>query len=231
FTDGGIKLDKKWLEELVRPVRENGADAVYGAYEPILDSFIKECSLIAYVPAKASCGWPAFRTDFIASSLFKKHIWKGAGGFPPFRAAEDKIFMDKVRKTDAKIKYADKALVYWQIPASIKEIFQRFREFSAHDILAARTKDWHRSVFRTYGLLLLFLALGIFISPLFFWCILGIWVLRVMRIFFKKSKDFKYKFALNPFYLFAIQFIVLVTDMAMFCGVLKSMGMRYGKNK
>jgi len=234
FTDAGIRLDKKWLEELVRPIDENGdIDVVYGAFQPLSNSFIRECSLIAYIPAreKVRPGERLFRTNSIASSLFKRQVFDSVAPFPPFRAAEDKVFMDGVKKSGARIFHTDKAVVYWQIPESIKAIFKRFREYSAHDIAAGRARDWHYSVFRTYAAVLLLSLLGIFITPLFLWGIALLWTARIGRMFFKKREDFKLKFLLDPRYLFGIMFIVLVTDIALFYGSLKYTGVRHEKLK
>lgn len=224
FTDAGIKLDRDWLKELVLPMeKDENIDVVYGSYEPVINSFLKECSLMAYLPAKEKpkSGMAPFRTNSIASSLFKKDIREKCGYFPPFRAAEDKIFMDKVKQSGAGIAYADKAVVYWEIPKSVKGIFARFSEFSAHDILAGRAKDWHHSVFRIYGIFLVSFILGILANPAFFVALPAAWILRIARIFVKKKEDFTLKFLINPRYLFTIIFIVFLTDMALFCGTLK----------
>lgn len=230
FTDAGIKLDKRWLEELILPMEEDGTiDCVYGAYEPIVDSFVKECSLIAYIPAKEEVGGKIFRTNFIASSLFKKKVFEDVGGFPPFRAAEDKIFMDRVKEAGARIYYTDKAKVYWEIPASIIGIFNRFSEFSSHDILAGRARDWHWSIFRTYTILLALLFLGIFIDRLFLLGTIGIWLSRLARIFYKKRENFRLKFISDIRYFLTISYIVLVTDAALFCGTMRYLKVRYAK--
>lgn len=230
FTDAGIKLDRKWLEGLLRPIEEDSAiDCVYGAYEPVVDSFIKECSLIAYVPPKEAAGGKMFRTNFIASSLFKKKVFENAGGFPPFRAAEDKIFMDRVKSFGANIFYTDKAKVYWEIPDSIIGIFNRFREFSTHDILAGRSRDWHYSVFRLYGVMSLLLFLGFSINPLFLWGIAGLVVMRIAKILYRHRLDLKPQFFLDPKYIPTILLIVLVTDIAMFLGTIRYV-MRYVKS-
>src|SRR6185437_10920693 len=48
FTDAGIRLDRDWLEQLLTRVeRENAIDIVYGAWEPVTDTFFKECAAIA----------------------------------------------------------------------------------------------------------------------------------------------------------------------------------------
>lgn len=222
FTDAGIRLHEKWIEELVRPIEEDGSvDVVYGAYEPVIDSFIRECSLMAYCPPKEKRGNEVFRTDVIPSSLFRKKICIEAGLFPPFRAAEDKIFMENVKKMGAKAAYTNKAVIYWQIPGSYKSIFRRFCEFSMHDLLAGRARDWHYSVMRTYGILSVLLFLGIFINKLFLPGIPALAAFRVARMFYKRKSDFKIRYALDPRYLFSILFIVLLTDLALFCGSVK----------
>jgi len=232
FTDGGITLDKWWLKELMRPLKIDGSvDVVYGVFKPVVNSFIKECSLIAYIPAGEKIGDMNLRTNSIASSLFKKSMCERAGGFPSFRAAEDKIFMDKVKNAGAKISYTDKAIAYWEIPGSINGIFRRFTEFSAHDIFAGKAGDWHYSVFRTYGIFLLLFLLGVFVNRFFFWGIFILWLMRIARIFFKKRKDFEIKFLADLRYLFVIAFIVLVTDIALFCGSMKYLWMRHENGK
>ena len=230
FTDGGIVLDKDWLKELKTTMIETGAEVVYGSYEPVVDSFIKECSIIATVPSREKIFDRSFRTDFIASSLFEKSICEYDGGFPPFRAGEDKVFMDKIKKKPAKIAYTDKAKVYWKIPGTIKAIFKRFREFSAHDILAGRAKDWHTSVFRTYLVIVCFFLLGMILRPVYLLGIVFVWALRMASIFRKKREDFKLKYLFDPRYLFEIMFIVLVTDVALFCGALDFLRMHNEKH-
>src|SRR6476659_4111633 len=51
FTDAGIRLDRDWLEHLIaRAERDESLDIVYGAWEPVTDTFFKRCAAIAYVP-------------------------------------------------------------------------------------------------------------------------------------------------------------------------------------
>jgi len=230
FTDAGIILDKNWLKELLaRMDTDSSVDVVYGSYEPVVDSFIKECSLVAFVPPKENVNGQILRTDFIASSLFKKHICEDVGGFPPFRAAEDRIFMERVKRSKAKIVYAAKAVVHWEIPGSIKGIFRRFSEFSAHDIIAGKMKDWHYSVFRTYALLAACTIMGIILNPIFFFGIAVIWGARFALTLYRKKTNMKKRYLTDIRYLMTILYIILVTDIAMFFGCFKYIRMRYDK--
>jgi glycosyltransferase involved in cell wall biosynthesis len=232
LTDAGIKLDKNWLSELARPIEEDGSvDVVYGAYEPVMDSFIKECALIAFVPPKDKINGSFFRTNFIASSLFRKKIFETAGWFPPYRAAEDRIFMEKVRELGIKTRYTDRAMVFWDIPGSIEGIFRRFSAFSFHDIIAGRAKDWHYSVFRTYAAMVCFFSPGVIFNHKFLWGVAAVWVLRVLNVLFKKRHDMKLKYLLDIKYFLGINFILVVTDMALFAGALKYLRTDYAGRK
>ena len=55
FTDGGVVPEKDWLAQLAEAVRSNPeTDVVFGRWEPITDTFFKECAAITYanVPTK-----------------------------------------------------------------------------------------------------------------------------------------------------------------------------------
>jgi len=230
FTDGGIVLDSGWLEALVRRFDEvPGCDAVYGRYEPVIDSFLKECSLMAYVPAAEKIGTGYMRTNFIASSLFRKEACLKAGGFPPYRAAEDKLFMDKVRETGARIAYTAGAVVYWQISGTVRGIFKRFCEFSAHDIMAGRARDWHHSVFRSYAIMLFFLAAGLIFNKALMLAAPAVFAARVILLYVRKRRDVRLKYAANPLHWAVTAFILLVTDAALFCGSVKYIWMKHEK--
>ena len=52
FIDAGTKPGSDWLANLARRVtNDTSVEVVYGTYEPVVDSFFKECAAIAYVPA------------------------------------------------------------------------------------------------------------------------------------------------------------------------------------
>src|ERR1041385_919748 len=55
FTDAGTRPGPNWLASITRKVSDDSAiDVVYGSYEPVVDSFFKECAAIAYVPPAVS---------------------------------------------------------------------------------------------------------------------------------------------------------------------------------
>src|SRR5688572_16403346 len=100
FTDAGIRLENNWLETLVaRAAQDNSIDIVYGSWEPVTDTFFKECAAIAYVPPPAPRDGIVARPRFIASTLLRRDAWAAVGGFPEdLRSAEDLVFMDRLEE-------------------------------------------------------------------------------------------------------------------------------------
>jgi glycosyltransferase involved in cell wall biosynthesis len=172
FTDGGIQLDPHWLEELSRAI-EPGVDAVFGTVEPICDSFFRECAAITYVSARKSTG---IRAPFVASSVVSRRAFEAVGGFPPYRAAEDLVFMEEIRKRFA-FREVPSAVVHWQIAGSAIKTFRRFAEYSFHNLAAGRGRHWHLGVVRLYSVLGLSMGSAVLLG-------LGTWSTSLLPAFF-----------------------------------------------
>ena len=149
LTDGGIVLHPDWLRELLAALQPS-TDAVFGSFEPVCDTFLRECAALAYVPPKDRFG---IRGPFIASSLIRRSKFLGVGGFPPYRAAEDLIFAERLRAAGAVVAYAPKAQVRWEIAGNLGATFDRFATYSHHNLAAGWGRYWHVGVARLYGLL------------------------------------------------------------------------------
>lgn len=227
MTDAGIKLDKNWLEGLVCPLEERrDLDGVYGNYEPAVSSFFKECLAIVFVPAPTFINGRKMRSHFIASSLIRKDVWRAVGGFPDFRAAEDRIFMENVEKEGFRMGFSADAKVLWDIPSNFKMTFKRFSLFSMHDIEANRFMDWHRGVIFMYlwGGILTFL--GALISPLMYLVLLLSIFLRSSNLMREKLQGIALPFGMYIKRLALVTSIMIWIDIAMFWGLI-----RYAANK
>jgi cellulose synthase/poly-beta-1,6-N-acetylglucosamine synthase-like glycosyltransferase len=159
FIDAGIRPAPDWLEELIARAESTPAvEVVYGGWEPVTDSFFKECAAIAYVPPPAEVKEAAgglMRPRSIASSLMRREVWRRAGGFPEhLRSAEDLLFMNEVERTGALTVYAPRAVVRWDIQPTLWRTFRRFVAYSRHNIRAGLWRDWQRTIVRRYALLL-----------------------------------------------------------------------------
>ncbi len=149
FTDAGIVLHPDWLRELLAAADER-TDAVLGNFDPICTSFFHECAALAYVPARDPHG---IRGPCVASCLVRRSTFQRVGGFPPYRAAEDLMFVERLYAVAAHVAYAPRAVVDWAIAGTARATFDRFASYSHHNLIAGRGRHWHAGVARLYGLL------------------------------------------------------------------------------
>lgn len=220
FTDAGIKLDNKWLEYLVKRSEEQpGAAIIYGNYAPQVNNFFDKCSTIAYVPpAKES----AIRGKSIVSCLLKKEVWENAGGFPPWRATEDLVFMEKAEALDYNIAMSPEAVAWWKLQPAIDSVFKKFDLYSKWNVWAGRQAYWHYGIARQYILMLIPLLLSIFHS--WYWLLaIPLWILaRVAKRIILHRYEFGLKNLFNPAVVCMVALITLVIDAATFSGWIKA---------
>ena len=220
MTDAGVVLDRNWLKELVRPVIEqNNVNVVYGHYEPILDSFFKKCLAIAFIAAPRNIDGKRIRAHFVASMLVKKKVWSSVGGFPDLRAAEDRIFMERIEKAKFCIAYSPDAKVFWSIPSDFKAVFKRFSLYSMHDIIAGRMQEWHYPVIAMYLLGGIIFLLGLLFSPIWFFLLFLAMFSRATVMIFEKSADKALSYKLDIIKIMLVAALIIWIDLAMFWGI------------
>lgn len=213
LTDAGIRIEDDWLKHLAGASAD--ADLVLGNYAPVTDSFFSRCAALAYVPAQRP---QAIRGRFIASSLIRKETWEKAGRFPDLRAAEDLIFIENVEKIGARIAYAPRAVVHWQLRPDVASTFAKFVLYSHHNVLAGRQWDWHYGVLKQYALLFLFIVLAVVHSG---WWLLAIpcWIAaRTAKRIFPFREEYGIARLLNPMQFAFTAFLIILIDIATFVG-------------
>jgi glycosyltransferase involved in cell wall biosynthesis len=146
FTDGGIELSPRWMEALLAAV-EPGIDIVFGSYEPVCDSFFRECAAVAYVPPLRREG---IRGPFVGSMVLSRRAFEAAGGFPPYRAAEDLVFLERLAGTSFRAAFAPQATCRWETASTPTALVRRFALYSQANLNAGRGRYWHRGVLRQY---------------------------------------------------------------------------------
>lgn len=215
FTDGGIRLDARWLEKLCEALeRDSSLDVVYGTYEPIVDTFFKECAALAYVPAPVERNGCRIRGPSLVSSLVKKTVWRAVGGFRPYRAAEDLIFMGAVEQTGFSVGYAPDAVAHWQIAPGWKTTFRRFAVYSRHNLIAGQAHHWHFGLARMYGPAFLFLVLGVMHSGWWLLIPIGGFLARVVITAYRKRDAFPFRDTFRPKRLVYLGALLLLLDTA-----------------
>jgi glycosyltransferase involved in cell wall biosynthesis len=158
FIDAGVVPAPDWLAQLAACAGANqDTDVVFGTWEPVTDTFFKECAAIAYayVPNHES---PAEvkRARAIFSSLLRRSVWETVGGFPEhLRSAEDHLFISKIEDEGFNISYAPAALVRWTMQPTFGLTFKRFVTYSRNNLAAGLWKEWQAAILIRYSLLLL----------------------------------------------------------------------------
>ena len=181
FIDAGIRPAPDWLAALAGRAETEGADVVYGAWEPAIDSFFQECAAIAYVPPPRKIGDSFMRPRFIASTLMRRAVWESVGGFPEhLRSAEDLLFMNKVAAARYRTVYAPDAMVRWNLQPTFGLTFKRFVSYARNNIRAGLWRGWQAAIFKRYGLLLLSAVPALVWGPRWLLLILVLWLLMLI---------------------------------------------------
>lgn len=182
FIDAGIEPASNWLEVLTSRVEGDPTiDVVYGAWEPVIDSFFTECAAISYVPPPAARDGVITRPRFIASSLMKRSVWRSVGGFPEdLRSGEDLLFMDRIEAAGFKSVFEPAAMVRWHLRRSLASTFKRFVLYARNNIRAGLWRQWQAAIFTRYLILIaLAVVLSLTLSKLA-WIPLALWLLMLL---------------------------------------------------
>jgi glycosyltransferase involved in cell wall biosynthesis len=154
FIDAGVKPEARWLESLSRRANQDGVDVVYGSYQPITDTFFRECAAMAYVSPPEEVGGSFMRTRFIACSLMRRTVWESVGGFPEYlRSGEDLLFMKSVDEAGFAVTFEPQAMVGWNLQPTPWRTFKRFVTYARNNIRAGLWQQWQAPVFKRYALL------------------------------------------------------------------------------
>lgn len=227
LTDGGNRLEPRWLETLVEAVEaEPSTDVVYGNFEPIIDSWFTRCAALSYPAPKVARPSGTMRGPVIASSLLRREVWQKIGGFPDLRAAEDLIFMGQIFEAGYTVAWAPQATVWWEMQPDLAQTFRRFALYSKHNVWLGRQWDWHYGIARQYAVAAVFVMLAIVHNP--WWLVVPLlgFGARVFRSVWRRREGRGLLWALNPAQLASVGVILLTIDLATFVGWAQAMKSR-----
>ena len=181
FTDAGIRLNHDWLETLVaRAAQDQSIDILYGSWEPVTDTFFKECAAIAYVPPPQLRDGILARPRFIASTLLRREAWARVNGFPEdLRSAEDLVFMDRLEEAGYRAVFEPRAQVHWNLRPTIGTTFKRFLVYSRNNIRAGLWRQWQAAILFRYALLLGLFVIALIVDPRLVLVPIGLWLLML----------------------------------------------------
>ncbi len=181
FTDAGIRLANNWLEALTTKAEsDNSIDVVYGSWQPVTNTFFKQCAAIAYVPPPSSHNGTITRPRFIASTLLRREAWQKVKGFPEdLRSAEDLIFMDRVENAGYRFVFEPRAQVHWDLRPTLWSTFKRFVVYSRNNIRAGLFRQWQSTILVRYGVLAVLALVALLIEPRWIWLVIALWLLML----------------------------------------------------
>jgi hypothetical protein len=192
---------------------------VFGSYDPVCDTFFRRCAAVAYVPAPGGQG---IRGPFVASMAVTRDAFGRAGGFPPFRAAEDLILIERLLALPLRIVYAPRAVVRWELAPDARRTFRRFALYSEHNLRAQRGRHWHAGVLRHYVLMILS-ATAATLAGAGAWAALvyPLWQLaRATRGAWRKRRAFDFR-PLDPRHVVGAAAVLCLTDLATLTGAIR----------
>lgn len=228
FVDAGTLPAVDWLELLAREVeRDATVEVVFGAWEPRVTNFFEECAAIvyAYEPPVEIEG-VKISPPCVGSTLVRREVWQGVGGFrEELRAGEDILFMDEIARAQFRTGYAPRALVAWEMPATVGATFRRFRTYSRHNLRAGLWRRWHRTILTRYALLLLAAVPVVFVGTRWLAVVLALWlsmlVARAAVAAYRKRGVFKTTKARAALRFVALVPLIALIDEATLAGALQ----------
>jgi glycosyltransferase involved in cell wall biosynthesis len=227
FIDAGNTPAPNWLAGLAQKVSDSSAvDVVYGTYEPVVDSFFKECAVIAYVPPPFESDGGFVRPRSIVSALMRRKVWETAGGFPEhLRSAEDLLFMRRVEQAKFNIARTSEAVVYWSIQFDFWRTFKRFVAYARNNIRAGLFAEWQGRIFIYYALIAASIVPAFFLSSRWLFVPLVLWLLlltaRATKALRRNRQSYPASHARNLARLCLLVPIIATLDAAAFIGSIK----------
>jgi glycosyltransferase involved in cell wall biosynthesis len=149
YLDAGTLPDADWLTQLWQVAIGSSASAVYGYFRPLVHNSVARWFALAVMPGARPKDGGLMRIHSITCSLVRVSAWKAIGGFPPFRAAEDRIFM-KALAALGPIDEAPAAAITWHSPQDWPGVWRRTALLAEHSARAGRSRDWHWPTLRLW---------------------------------------------------------------------------------
>lgn len=158
-TDAGCRIDRDWLQNLVRPFKEYPSlDVVSGAYISFGETIFEKC--VAELTGGNIDSWTS--ENFLPSSrsvAFKKDAWKRVNGYPEsLDYAEDTVFDLNLKKNGCRFKIAKDAMIYWQMRKNLRSLFRQYYNYSKWNAIADICKSKLIEIYSFLAIFFVFVA-------------------------------------------------------------------------
>lgn len=215
-TDSGCVLDKKWVENILKPFRNKNVDVVAGFYEGISKNIFQK-SLIPYVLVMKDNIYSSNFIPATRSMAFRKKVFTKLRGFnEKLSHNEDYDFGNRIKSEGFKIHFQQNAVVYWIPRNNIFQSFKMFFRFSLGDIQANlyRPKVIYLVLRYTVAIYLIVLSL-IMKSQILNILIIVIFISYVLWAIFKN-----YRYVNNYKAFFYLPLLQFISDFAVLSGTI-----------
>ncbi len=149
-TDAGVALSPVWLEEIVRPLRKDGAMVVSGWFEP--DPYTDfEVAMGATVLPELQDIDPQTFLPSSRSLAFHQEAWRAVGGYPEWLDyGEDLVFDMALFRRYGPFPLATRAVAYFRPRSSLRAFFRQYYLYARGDGKANLWPRRHAIRYLTY---------------------------------------------------------------------------------
>lgn len=172
MSDAGCILDKKWLEEIIRPLEEDpSADICVGNW--CIETTPGLPALLRWYFVQTNPGMrdgPKPMMPSARSVAVRRKVWVEMGGHPEFLyAGEDTLFNQKCQLRGKRFVFAEKAMCTWLMHRTLRRFGRQVRNYARAGGRLARAESrtalsYHLRNFTFYGVAFLGVGVGFFLA-------------------------------------------------------------------
>ncbi len=214
-TDAGCRIDKHWLENIIKPFKDNpDTEVVSGWYEADTESVFERCvAELTYPKLRRVLSNPDGFLPSSRSIAYKKEAWQKVGGYPEWLyTAEDTLFDLSLKKAGFKFTFSPNAIVYWKPRPNLYQIFKQtflYRRGDGHAKLPFYRNYWRKYVIYGIGISLLAIGFYYYLVWIFLFIGLFIYLLKPSILIQRRIKAIK-SALITPLIILAIDLGVLI---------------------
>lgn len=145
-TDAGAYPKPEWLARLLSSFEDPDADVAMGFYEPDPKNLFESVQGCLNLPDAQDVDPLRFMPSS-RSIAFTKKVWEEAGGYPEWLdIGEDMYFNFRVLEQGATRTFEPRAIVKWQLRATLPDFFCQYYRYARGDAVAGMY--WRRHAIR-----------------------------------------------------------------------------------
>lgn len=171
-SDFGCVLEKKWLENLIKPFLSDPTIHVsFGYSRPINDASVYAKFLFTKIEELN----PQHYLPSSRNLAFRKSIWEKVNGYPEWLtdAGEDTLFDLQIKSFKHNWCFAPEAVVSWHGPENNKKLLRLIRRYAIGDGEAGMFSDQYRKKY--FGLIKMLIFFGSFFIISMVFALLQLW--------------------------------------------------------